>query len=128
MSKHTPGPWFIWKEEAYKREGMDKPDIEAELLELCRDHDVMAYQSENIESEIERGYARGCRVLFTLNVDDHDDNSEECLANARLACAAPELLEALEAITDLYDTDDGCRSTPEYIAARAAIAKARNEQ
>jgi len=46
------------------------------------------------------------------------------VADARLIAAAPELLEALEAITDLYDTDEGCRSLPEYNAARAAIAKA----
>lgn len=46
-------------------------------------------------------------------------------ANARLISAAPELLEALEAITALYDTDEGCRSIPEYTAARAAIAKAK---
>lgn len=36
-----------------------------------------------------------------------------------------ELLAALEAITDLYDTDEGCRSLPEYKAARAAITKAK---
>lgn len=45
-------------------------------------------------------------------------------ANTTLAAAAPELLLALEGIAALYDTDEGCRSTPEYIAARAAIAKA----
>ncbi|WP_236233656.1 hypothetical protein [Pseudomonas tohonis] len=47
--------------------------------------------------------------------------------NLNLLAASTALLEALEAITDLYDTDEGCRSTPEYIAARAAIAKARGE-
>lgn len=45
-------------------------------------------------------------------------------ADARLIAAAPELLEALRNISDLYDSDEGCRSLPEYIAARAAIAKA----
>lgn len=45
-------------------------------------------------------------------------------ANARLIAAAPDLLEALKDLADLYDTDEGCRSLPEYIAARAAIAKA----
>jgi len=34
------------------------------------------------------------------------------------------LLEALKALSALYDTDEGCRSTPEYISARAVIAKA----
>lgn len=46
----------------------------------------------------------------------------EGLANARLIAAAPELLNALEAITEAYDT-----SLPEYKVARAAIAKARGE-
>ena len=45
-------------------------------------------------------------------------------ANARLIASAPDLLEALRNLADLYDTDEGCRSLPEYIAARAAIAKA----
>lgn len=48
-------------------------------------------------------------------------------ANARLIAAAPELLDALERLADLYDTDEGCRSLPEYREARAAIAKAKGE-
>jgi hypothetical protein len=44
--------------------------------------------------------------------------------NRPLIAAAPELLNALRSLVALYDTDEGCRSTPEYIAARAAIAKA----
>lgn len=47
--------------------------------------------------------------------------------DAHLMSAAPELLEALEAIKALYDSDEGCRSLPEYKAACAAIAKARGE-
>ncbi len=49
-------------------------------------------------------------------------------ANARLIAAAPELYEALENLRKLYDTDEGCRSMPEYQAAIAALAKARGEQ
>lgn len=33
------------------------------------------------------------------------------------------LLAALKDMADLYDTDEGCRSLPQYKAARAAIAK-----
>lgn len=35
-----------------------------------------------------------------------------------------EALGALKDLADLYDTDEGCRSLPQYIAAREAIAKA----
>ena len=41
---------------------------------------------------------------------------------------APRLYRALEALADLYDTDEGCRSLPEYIEARAAIKAARGEE
>lgn len=35
-----------------------------------------------------------------------------------------EVIRALKDLADLYDTDEGCRSLPQYIAARAAITKA----
>ena len=47
--------------------------------------------------------------------------------NEELKEQRDELLEALRNLADLYDTDEGCRSLPEYIAARAAIAKATGE-
>lgn len=34
-----------------------------------------------------------------------------------------DMLEALKGMSDLYDTDDGTRSLPQYIAARATIAR-----
>lgn len=49
-------------------------------------------------------------------------------ADFDLVLAAPDLLEALIDLRDLYDTDEGCRSTPEYLAASAAIAKATGEK
>ena len=51
----------------------------------------------------------------------------EHIANAKLIAAAPALLAALIGMADLYDTDDGCRTLPQYVAARAAIAKATGE-
>lgn len=36
------------------------------------------------------------------------------------------LRKALSDIADLYDTDEGCRSLPEYIAARAALSGESN--
>lgn len=96
MSKHTPGPW-----EARK------------ALEAVYEQDFYIISSAGVV-----GYWKGGKSWHT------DDKWVLTEADARLIAAAPELLEALQAITDLYDTDEGCRSTPEYIAARAAIAKA----
>lgn len=44
--------------------------------------------------------------------------------HADLIAAAPDMLEALQALSSLYDTDEGCKSLPEYINAVAAINKA----
>ena len=55
---------------------------------------------------------------------------EECMANARLIAAAPELLEALEELYHLIDdAHDGDRVFTFELAqkAKAAIAKARGE-
>lgn len=46
-------------------------------------------------------------------------------SDADLKAQREELLAALEAITNLYDADEGCRSLPEYKAARAAIVRAK---
>ena len=48
----------------------------------------------------------------------------EVIANATLAAAAPELLEALQELVFLYEHDEGCRELTEYKRAKAAIAKA----
>jgi hypothetical protein len=48
-------------------------------------------------------------------------NAHPPAASARIA----EMEAALRDIADLYDSDEGCRSTPEYIAARAALAGGR---
>ena len=34
-----------------------------------------------------------------------------------------ELVEALRGMVDLYDTDDGCKTLPQCVVARAALAK-----
>lgn len=63
------------------------------------------------------------------NVDYYDqsdlldeDKCQEAKANGTLAAYAPELLEALEAVVCIAD-----RKTPEFDAAKAAIAKAKGE-
>ena len=45
--------------------------------------------------------------------------ADDCIADARLIAAAPELLEALKCVVRVAD-----RATDEFDAARAAIAKA----
>ena len=47
---------------------------------------------------------------------------------ANLAVTSPRLYRALEALAALYDTDDGCRSLPEYVEAMAALKAARGEE
>jgi len=63
----------------------------------------------------------GVRVDF----DDVDQDEQE--ANARLIAAAPELLEALNAMMDGYD-ESYTQDQPPNKAARAAIAKATGKE
>lgn len=97
--KHTPGPW------------------------LLQDRTVYALNDERIPVN-----------RFTASVDSgwlHDKarvSREEVDANARLIAAAPELLEALESMLEIYD--DGVGRDWELQAwkdARAAITKAKGE-
>lgn len=53
------------------------------------------------------------------SVDNDDVDHEEAEANARLIAAAPDLLEALQAVVAIAD-----RKTVEFDRARTAIAKA----
>lgn len=68
-----------------------------------------------------------------IDHDNGDKSAAEQAANARLIAAAPELLEALKAITDCwglgYDLDDKfCEQVADFMAeGRAAIAKATHE-
>ena len=60
--------------------------------------------------------------------DDPDCKADDrMVANARLIAAAPELLEALKAICDEQDANEGYATPATYDAARAAIAKATGE-
>lgn len=62
-----------------------------------------------------------------------DDSQErtsraECEANARLIAAAPDLLEALEAMLEAYDDGVGKDwERPYWLKAHAAIAKATGQ-
>lgn len=64
---------------------------------------------------------------FSAQVQDAHTSAVELEANARLIAAAPELLEALEALTANYaDVEPG--GSKNVDKARAAIAKATGEQ
>jgi hypothetical protein len=125
MSKHTPGPWFIWKEKAMQDEGMDKDEIDFELSE-ANDFDVMTGKPVG---EVTRGRIAGCRRVVTLDADDFGDDEEEgrqiSLANARLIAAAPDMLETLKRLSDMC-ADFGAKTACDM--ADAAIFKATGEQ
>jgi hypothetical protein len=127
--KHTPGPWFIWKELAMQHEGMAPDEIDEELM-YCSEHDVMAGTPVG---KFTRGSIGGCSSIVTLDSYDYEGEAEErsgqALANARLIAAAPEMLAALQALRDIGALEpDLIGSGPEVAGAQQAaldaIAKA----
>lgn len=130
MSKHTPGPWFIWKELAMRGEGLDADEMEMELLDY-QDHEICA----GTPTECTRGTLRGHTAqICTVDAgdwdfdDDEDANKAISLANARLIAAAPELLEALLTARDHIEMAaleiSHCKDAERI---RAAIAQATGE-
>lgn len=96
--KHTPGPWVLTV-----HTGTGGPINPGDDWSIS-------------------GHFSGVAIVYEGGRNPNAD------ADARLIAAAPELLEALIALRSLYDTDEGCRATPEYIAATAAIARATGGQ
>ena len=88
--KHTPGPWESMPVDA----GIHRFGI------ICA-NDPLGTSANDIAAVWLRG------------------GQQKTEANARLIAAAPDLLEALQAVVRVAD-----RSTVEFDAARAAIAKA----
>ena len=75
------------------------------------------------------GLEVGAGPLMTVKVARVSGaNYEEALANARLIAAAPELLEALEAMMGRYASKNPAFDTDDAANARAAIAKAKGYQ
>lgn len=68
--------------------------------------------------------ARFIAAVYQPSTHELAPMDSESLANANLISAAPELLEALEALIEI-EAKHGYTSWPEIIAARAAIAKAK---
>lgn len=80
--------------------------------------------------------ARGLMVAMLAHSVNHDDQREIAIANARLIAAAPDLLEALRLVTNLYASmrstlaekypqDGWSANTMTLDQAHAAIAKAQ---
>ena len=102
-TKHTPGPWEV---------SWDKYGKESEI---------------HGKSELNDG-----PICIIPHDDVTESGAEEQLANALLIAAAPEMLEALEALRDNVGTcicyDESAREFNAWEMAKAAIAKAKGEQ
>ena len=98
MSDHTPGPWFFDDGEG----GRYFP------------HVVLG------------GRDPKSGIYITINTCNGRNGGpiEECIANARLIAAAPDLLAALKSVLHWVPEKVATISHPAYEAARAAIAKA----
>jgi hypothetical protein len=105
MMKHTPAPWFAWRNSSY--------------------WEISAKNSNPEKFSFDIGN------VCASSPGDRDGGLQE--ANARLISAAPELLEALEEVTGILEMVLGVaggyptEADGPAIKARNAIAKARGE-
>lgn len=113
---HTPGPWVV--------------------NDFCalNEADVMVWSGEDIHTA--KPIAE-CAFITQAEIDSGEDGCHqlEAEANARLIAAAPDLLEALQALMESRRRDqykgweEGCPDFHKSEAlARAAIAKATGAQ
>ncbi|CUJ58749.1 Uncharacterised protein [Achromobacter xylosoxidans] len=103
-TKHTPGPWYLRTNRHPETDG--RP---------------WGWLDLHPPGSTEKAQPSGVRVTWTKG-----DRSE---ANARLIAAAPELLEALEwALRAMEARNPLWAEGERFVAARAAIAKAKGEQ
>ena len=114
MSKHTLAPWEI--------------DIDTRPAEICTIYHIPTQPTEDGKGQ-EWAHIRG-------PIGYWDADEEENMANARLICAAPDLLEACESLKDIcrsltitsgLSSINGIDIENQLIKAHAAIAKARGE-
>lgn len=114
MSGFTPGPWFVFDQrESYMRSiGWPGPFNDAILISSLSPKDAVEAQGDNCIV---------ARISFNNRAEKLGENN---LADAHLIAAAPDLLEALQAIKK-----SGVILTRVLrIQANAAIAKALGEQ
>jgi len=98
MSNHTPGPWNLVKR-----------------------------KNNEVKIEHTNRHTKGASSLTIAKVTVCDSWFTEQMANAHLIWAAPDLLEALCKLAQLYDAMGAPRG-PCRIIADAAIAKATGEE
>lgn len=97
--KHTPGPWNI-DENFAAFDGEEFMSIEYQGCPICT--------------------VRGTNDMACIEDDEQEKIAEECMANAKLIAAAPELLDALVHLTNAVPND----GTWNYPAAMEAALKA----
>ena len=83
---------------------------------------VMAQAYDDLRAEnagLRTGYEAYERVNAELKAECARSTEREILQLAEIEA----LRKALVGILDLYDTDEGCRSLPQYINGRAALGQ-----
>lgn len=110
MSKHTPGPWVILGDNVGCKTGHV-------AFTTCNPRTIDETKADG-ESWLD---------MRDRTKTERDGLAKEVAANARLIAAAPDLLEALEAIVESVDAETAAIFEHLVWAARAAIAKATGE-
>ena len=102
-ANHTPGPWIV--------EASSVSNSVKIVEDKFRGYEIGSVWSHNPMSS-------GAQYIPLADVAE---------ANARLIAAAPEFLEALEALCKIQEDGDVVSWADEWDKARSAIAKARGE-
>ncbi|MFJ2456378.1 hypothetical protein ACIOWK_32540 [Pseudomonas protegens] len=95
-------------EEAAMQWGAERDHLKAEVAGLKTGYE--AYERVNAELKAENKRIERNRDMWKGQVE-------------RQAGELTKLRKALADLLELYDTDEGCRSLPQYIAGRAAMGK-----
>lgn len=100
MSNHTPGPWKVGNDEAFV-------------------YALNSAGTNRIFFRVQQGWiTEGSRNT----ADDKRTSQKELMASARLAAAAPELLEALKAMEGTFDPTLFRKTSPAAVAYSKAQA------
>lgn len=104
----------------------ERDQLKAELAGLRTGYEAYESVNKGLKAEMER--LRSVRETMLcaahelgLPVDAGAQDVVDAIHSMQVRCA--ELSKALRGLLNLYDTDEGCRSLPQYIAGRAAIGK-----